>query len=192
MDGRARIDGVTGFLSSRGFELPLGDQQDEPGEDTAWAMANRKNELFLSTLERDGVLAFETTLSLIRELRALGRRTGVVTASRNADRILAAAGAEDLFEPRSTAPWPKPKASPESPTRRPSWRRPAGSARLRRGSVVVEDALAGVEAGQRGGFGLVVGVDRVGQADALGRAGADVVVTDLGELSLDEPLVRAS
>jgi alpha,alpha-trehalase len=189
VDGRARIDGVVDFLRSRGIELPLGNPGDGGSSDTAWGLANRKNELFLAAVERSGVRAFPATTALLRELRALGRPTGIVTASRNADRILATAGVDDLFDAQvdGTVSEAEGLAGKPDPATYLAAARRLGAAPG--GSVVIEDALAGVEAGRRGGFGLVVGVDRVGQGDALLRAGADVVVADLGELPLTQPLV---
>jgi beta-phosphoglucomutase family hydrolase len=192
VDGRARVDGVVVFLRSRGIELPLGDPADVQSADTAWGLANRKNALFLATIERSGVRAFPGTVALIRELRALDRRTAIVTASRNADRILAAAGVDDLFDAQVDGT----VAEIEGLAGKPDPATFLAAARHLDAdpvcSVVIEDAIAGVEAGRRGGFGLVVGVDRVGQAAALRAAGADVVVADLEELSLEQPLVRAS
>jgi len=190
VDGRARVDGVVGFLRSRGIELPLGGPADGPTEDTAWGLANRKNSLFLDRLERSGIRAFPGTVALLHELQARDRRTGVVTASRNADRILAAAGVGDLFDVQvdgTVAEAEGLAGKPDPATFLAAVRRlDADPTR----SVVIEDAIAGVEAGRRGGFGLVVGVDRVGQAAALLTAGADVVVADLAELSLEQRLVR--
>ena len=130
-------------------------------------------------------------MALLRELRALDRRTGIVTASRNADRILAAAGVDDLFDVQvdGTVAEAEGLAGKPDPATFLAAARYLDADPVR--SVVIEDAIAGVEAGRRGGFGLVVGVDRVGQAAALLAAGADVVVADLEELSLEQPLVRA-
>ena len=191
VDGRARVDGVVGFLRSRGIELPLGGPTDEPTANTAWGLANRKNGLFLDTLERSGVHAFPGSVALLRALRARDLRTGIVTASRNADRILSAAGVGDLFDVQvdGTVAEAEGLAGKPEPATFLAAARHLDAAPVR--SVVIEDALAGVEAGRRGGFGLVVGVDRVGQAAALLAAGADLVVADLDELSLDQPLVRA-
>lgn len=190
VDGRARIEGVTEFLGSRGITLPLGHEDDTPGEGSAWALANRKNELFVDSIERSGVEAFPSTLALIRELRALGRPTAVVTASRNADRILSAAGADGLFDAQVDGTVAEARhlaGKPDAAT----FLAAVGQLGAAPGdSVVIEDSLAGVEAGRRGRFGLVVGVDRMRQADALRRAGADVVVDDLAQLCLDQPLVR--
>ena len=101
VDGRARIDGVVGFLRSRDIEVPSGRPGDDaPASPTAWGLANRKNDLFIEAVERYGVRAFPGTVDLLQRLQATGRRVGIVTASRNAGRILAAAGVADLFDVR--------------------------------------------------------------------------------------------
>lgn len=188
VDGRARIDGVVAFLASRDIALPLGTSADAVEAGTAWALANRKNELFLAELDQAGVHVFPSSLTFLRALRAAGARTAVVTASRNAARVLQAGGIADCFDVRVDGVDAARLGLPGKPD-------PATfvEAAHRLGvdpadSVVFEDALAGVTAGRRGGFGLVVGVDRVGQKDALTGAGADVVVSDLGELRpVDRP-----
>jgi HAD superfamily hydrolase (TIGR01509 family) len=188
VDGRARIEGVTQLLRARGIELPLGDANDPPGDQSAWALANRKNELFVERVERSGVEVFPSTVALIRDLRALGRPTALVTASRNADRILAAAGADDLFDAQVDGTVAEARClagKPDAATFLEAVRLLGATPQE---SAVIEDSLAGVEAGRRGRFGLVVGVDRMHHADALRRAGADVVVDDLAQLSVDEPL----
>jgi beta-phosphoglucomutase family hydrolase len=182
VDGRNRYDGVASFLASRGITLPRGDADDPPGRDTVYGLGNRKDEYFLARLHDEGARAYETTVRLIRDLRAKGVRTAVVTASRNAAEVLAAAGVADLFDEKvdgvDAAELGLP-GKPDPATFLEAARRlgvePARAA-------VAEDALAGVEAGRRGGFGLVVGVDRSGLGSALADAGADVVVSDLGEL----------
>jgi beta-phosphoglucomutase family hydrolase len=186
VDGRARIDGVTAFLASRGIELPLGDPRDPPSRETAWGLANRKNELFLAAVADEGVRVFASSVELLRRLRARGIRTAVVTASRNAVQVLEAAGAGGLFDARVDGTDAEGLGLPGKPD-------PASflEAAHRLGvdparAAVIEDALAGVEAGRRGGFGLVVGVDRVGQGQALEEHGADIVVTDLADLVLDD------
>jgi alpha,alpha-trehalase len=180
VDGRSRIDGIEAFLASRGITLSRGTPDDEPGNETVWALANRKNEHFLRTLSAEGAIAFASTLDVARSLIAAGVRTAVVTASRNRAVVLEAAGADDLFDEHvdgvdaaemGLAGKPDPASFLEAARR-------LGVDPQR--AVVIEDALAGVEAGRRGGFGLVIGVDRSGghQAAFLA-AGADVVVADL-------------
>ena len=185
VDGRARDDGVAAFLASRGIDLPRGTPLDPPGAATVWGLANRKNQLFVEALERQGVRAFPATLSLLRRLRAAGIPTAVATASRNADAMLAAAGADGLTdvvvdgndaERRGLPGKPDPAMFVEAVSR-------LGVPPAR--AVIIEDAAAGVAAGRAGGFGLVVGVGRSGGATtALVAAGADVVVADLSEVVL--------
>jgi len=185
VDGKARFDGVAAFLASRGIELPYGDPDDPPERETVCGLGNRKNERFLEIVASDGVAPFESTLDLVRGLRAAGIRTAVVSASENAAAILDAAGAGDLFEARVDGLDARALGLPGKPdpalfleaARRIGVAPPA--------TAVVEDALAGVEAGRRGSFGLVVGVDRGGQADELTAHGADIVVPDLAFLDVD-------
>ena len=187
LDGRARIDGVEAFLASRGIALPRGTSDDPPDAATSWGLANRKNRYFLEALEPEGPRPFASSVALARDLRAAGIRVGVVTASRNRAEVLAAAGVADLFavhvDGRDAATLglagkPAPALFLEAARRLGVEPRRA---------VVVEDATAGVEAGRRGRFGLVVGVDRTNHADALMAAGADVVVSDLAEVDVAAP-----
>jgi len=184
VDGKNRYDGVRSFLGSRGISLPEGDPGDAPDQETVCGLGNRKDGYFLAHVREKGVRAYESTVGLIRELRQRGVRIAIVTASRNADEVLAAAGVGDLFDERvdgvvaadlGLAGKPDPATYNEAAAR-------LGVDRAR--AAVVEDAISGVESGKRGGFGLVVGVARSGQDEALRQAGADVVVSDLGELAL--------
>lgn len=182
VDGRVRQDGVTAFLGSRGITLAEGEVTDPPGRETVWGVANSKNEAFLTAVANEGVQPFASSVALIHELRGRGIATGVVSASRNASRVLEAAGIDGLFDARVDGDDADRLALPGKPD-------PATflEAARRLGvtpgrAVVVEDALVGVEAGRRGGFGLVIGVDRRSDPDALRVSGADVVVADLIEL----------
>lgn len=186
VDGKARADGVASFLASRGIEPPLGDPDDPPGAGTVWALGNAKNEAFAAAIRDRGVEPFATTLELARSLLRRGIRTAVVSASENCAAVLAAAGAADAFEVRvdgldaaalGLAGKPDPAIFLEAARRLDV---------APRDTAVVEDALAGVEAGRRGGFGLVVGVDRSGRPDALAQHGADVVVADLERFEVDD------
>jgi alpha,alpha-trehalase len=182
VDGKARADGVASVLGSRGVYLPRGSADDPPGKQTVWALANRKDEAFQQVLATDGAQAFPSTVALVRELQRHEIGTAIISASRNCQAILAAAGLGDLFPVRvdglETARLGLPGKPAPAVFLEAVRRLRADASR----SGVVEDALAGVQAGRDGGFGLVVGVDRVGQADALREHGADVVVTDLGEV----------
>ena len=182
VDGKPRYEGVRSFLESRGIRLPFGTPEDAPGTTTVCCLGNRKNGLFGERVRNGGVSVFEGSLAWIDQLRAQGFRLALVTSSRNASLVMAAAGIEDLFEvviDGTVAADLGLTGKPEPDTFLEAARRldtPAGR------SAVVEDAEAGVAAGRRGGFGLVIGVARVGNADALRAAGADVVVDDLRRL----------
>ncbi|MDX1620646.1 MAG: beta-phosphoglucomutase family hydrolase [Nitriliruptorales bacterium] len=184
VDGKPRYDGVRSFLESRGIELPEGDPSDPPGDETVQALGNRKNAGFREALERDGAEAFAGTVDLIHRLRDAGIATGVISASRNCKAVLDAAGVSDLFDTRVDGNDAEELGFPGKPD-------PAvfevAAERLEVAvdrAVVVEDALAGVEAGHRGSFALVIGVDRIGHAEDLLEHGADVVVSDLGEVTV--------
>jgi len=184
VDGKARIDGALSFLRSRGVDLPRGGSGDPPGWATVWGIANRKNERFLALLGERGGLPYPTTVALLEQLRARGMKTAIISASRNCERILRAAGIRELFDAKVDGVDAAELGLPGKPD-------PAVflEAARRLGveparAAVVEDAIAGVQAGRDGRFGIVIGVDRAGYADALRDAGADVVVKDLGEMEL--------
>jgi beta-phosphoglucomutase family hydrolase len=182
IDGMQRYDGVRSFLASRGIELPEG-SHDDPGElDTIGGLGNRKNELALALMHRRGVHAYEGSVRFVHAARAGGLRRAVVSASANCSEILHAAGIADLFEAQVDGV----VAAREHLRGKPAADTFLAAARIvgtpPREAAVFEDALAGVAAGRAGGFGFVVGVDRVGQADALRARGADVVVSDLADL----------
>ncbi|MDQ2826806.1 MAG: HAD-IA family hydrolase [Actinomycetota bacterium] len=184
VDGKNRYDGVRSFLESRGIQLPEGTPDDPPGDDTVCAMGNGKDAYFLQHVREEGVLPYESTVTLIRALRAVGKGIGLVSASRNAEEVLTAAGVIDLFDTRVDGVVTAELGLPGKPD--PAMfleaARRLGVAADR--AAVVEDALSGVAAGAAGKFALVVGVARTGQHDALHAAGADVVVSDLVELPL--------
>ncbi|QCQ93925.1 beta-phosphoglucomutase family hydrolase [Rhodococcus sp. SGAir0479] len=184
VDGRPRVDGVRSFLASRSIEIPHGQPADPPTAHTVCGLAARKDAMFLHELDEHGVDVFPGTVALIRALRTAQVAVALVTASRNAVRVLDAAGLTDLFDARvdgidvdrlALAGKPEPDTYLEA-ARRVGF--PASAC------VVLEDALAGVEAGRRGAFGVVVGVDRAHHGAALRDAGADVVVTDLSDLEV--------
>ncbi len=187
VDGLPRLDGVAGFLASRGIELPRGRNDDPPGDGTVLALGNRKNALFREVLASDGVEVFDTTVALIDRLRRDGTATALVSSSRNARAVLDGAGLTDRFDVIvdgndaarcALAGKPAPDLFLAAAAR-------LGVSAAR--AVVFEDALSGVAAGRAGGFGRVIGVDRVGQREALYRAGADTVVADLAELCVADP-----
>jgi beta-phosphoglucomutase family hydrolase len=192
VDGRPRFDGVANFLASRGIDLPFGDPSDPPDLETVCGLGNRKNDYFLERLRAGDARPFATTAALIRELRAGGVPTAVVSSSRNMRAVLAAAGLSDLFDVAVDGTDSARLGLPGKPD--PAlFLEAARRLGIEPGrAAVVEDALAGVEAGRRGGFGLVVGVDRGGQAAALAEHGADLVVADLGELDAARLLAGAA
>jgi alpha,alpha-trehalase len=185
VDGKPRYDGVASFLASRGITLPAGSPSDPPERETVAGLGNRKNGYFLAQVEQHGVRPFPTSVELVRALRSRGVRLAAVSASRNFAVVLRAGGLQGLFDAEVDGVDAARLGLPGKPD--PALFLEAAS---RLGvppdrAVVVEDALAGVEAGRRGGFGLVVGVNRGDQAEGLRARGADVVVDDLGELRLD-------
>jgi beta-phosphoglucomutase family hydrolase len=190
VDGRSREDGVRSFLASRGIDLPETARPGTGGESVE-TLAARKDSYFHEQLERDGVRVFESTVEWIRRLRTREIPVAVVSASRNCRAVLEASGLAGLFAVRVDGEEAARLGLPGKPD-------PALFLEAARrlgvpaaGAAVVEDALAGVEAGARGGFGLVIGVDRNGQAARLRAAGADLVIADLAELTETEPAAGA-
>ncbi|MDG9727460.1 beta-phosphoglucomutase family hydrolase [Streptomyces sp. DH41] len=182
VDGRPRADGVRSFLASRGVELPEGDPDDPPDARTVNGVGNRKNELLLKKIRTDGVEPYEGTLRYIDAVRAAGLATAIVSSSANTQDVLRSIDAERLFDVRIDGVVARQRKLPGKP--RPDTflaaARDLGVDPSR--AAVFEDALAGMDAGRSGHFGYVVGVDRVGQTDALYAHGADRVVEDLAEL----------
>jgi beta-phosphoglucomutase family hydrolase len=182
VDGKPRYDGVRSFLASRGIVLPEGDPSDPPNAETIAGLGNRKNELVLALIHRDGVEAYDGSVRYVHAVREAGLHRAVVSSSANCREVLAAAGIEDLFEVRidglvAEREHLKGKPAPDT------FLAGAHALGVRPSQAAVfEDALAGVAAGRAGRFGFVVGVDRVGQAEALREHGADLVVSDLAEL----------
>ena len=186
VDGKPRADGTRSFLQSRGIELPEGSPDDPPDAETVEGLSNRKNEILLRRIDEDGVEAYPGSVRYVRAVRDAGLRRAVVTSSANCRDVLASAGLEDLFETHIDGltverEHLRGKPAPDS------YLAGARALGLEPGAAAVfEDALAGVAAGRAGRFGCVIGVDRLGQADALREHGADVVVDDLAEL-LEHP-----
>jgi alpha,alpha-trehalase len=182
VDGKPRYEGVKSFLEFRGIDLPYGDRGDAPGKETVCGLGNSKNRLFSEQLEKRGVETYGSTIDLIRRLRIKGIRTAVISSSKNCSAILKVAGIADLFDTKvdgvdSDRLGLKGKPAPDIFLEAAAQ---LGVDPVR--AVVVEDAIAGVQAGRRGGFGCVVGVDRTTQGIDLKRNGADLVVKDLSEI----------
>jgi beta-phosphoglucomutase family hydrolase len=181
VDGKPRYDGVRSFLESRGVELPWGSPDDPPGDDTICAMGNRKNETFNAVLERDGIAPYPGSMRVIDALDAAGVPSAIVSSSRNARAVLAAAGITERFTSivDGTTAADEHLAGKPDPAMFLAAATHVGLPADR--CVVVEDATSGVAAGAAGGFALVVGIDRGGNRSALLDHGADLVVDDLDE-----------
>ena len=182
VDGKARADGTRSFLQSRGISLPEGSPDDPPELETVHGLGNRKNIIVQRRIREDGVEVYQGSVAYVREARRVGMRTAVVSSSANTHDVLVATGIVDLFDARSTASSPSASTWPASPPRTRSWPAPrrSGSARPRPSSS--RTPSPGSRPAAPAAFGFVVGVDRVGQADALREHGADIVVADLAEL----------
>jgi alpha,alpha-trehalose phosphorylase len=184
VDGKPRHEGVRSFLAARGIDLAEGDPTDGVGAETVHGLGWRKDALFIERMRRDGVEVFASTIRLIRALREQGVKTAVVTSSRNGREVLRATDIENLFDMRLDGIDAEVLKLEGKPNPAP-FLKCAELLEVSPGrAVVIEDAVSGVEAGMRGGFGLVVGVDRGGNREALRAHGADLVVTDLGELDI--------
>ncbi len=182
VDGKPRYEGVASFLASRDISIPDGDEDDPPSAETIHGLGNRKNEIVLRLIHEHDVEPYEGSVRYVRAAIDAGLHRAVVSSSTNARDVLRAAGIEDLFEIRidgvlAEREHLRGKPAPDTfLAAAKAFDVPPAAA------AVFEDALAGVEAGRAGGFGAVVGVDRVGQAEQLREHGASIVVTDLGEL----------
>jgi len=184
VDGKPRRDGLRSVLAARGISVPEGTPGDGPDAETVYGLAARKNSYVRARLARFGVDVFPDALFFIHAVRARRCKTAVVTASENSIHVLAAAGMLELFDERVDGTdiardhlrgKPAPDSFLEAARR-------LGSHRHR--CIVFEDAIAGVQAGRAGDFGLVVGVDRVGDPDALRQNGADLVISSFDEIEL--------
>ncbi|MEU4229940.1 HAD family hydrolase [Nonomuraea sp. NPDC026600] len=184
VDGRPRLDGVRMFLASRGITLPEGAPDDEAGAPTVHGLGLAKDRLFMSQVDKYGVAAFPSTVALLHELRRRGARTAAVSASLHARKLVGSAGVLHLFDllvDGNDAALMNLPGKPDPALFLEAVRRlalPAAKAAL------VEAALPGIEAGRKGGFGLVVAVDRHGEIAELSSQDADVVVKDLVELAV--------
>jgi beta-phosphoglucomutase family hydrolase len=182
VDGKSRHDGVRDFLKSRGLTLPLGSLEDGSDKETIYGLGNKKDQYFEASLRDTGVVAYPGTVRYLRSARAAGLKTAVVSSSHHCREIIEAAGLTPLFETRIDGHEIDRLHLPGKPAPDTYLEAARRLAVVPAKSIVIEDAQAGVQAGKAGGFGLVVGVNRGDQAEALRRHGADLVVTDLAEL----------
>jgi beta-phosphoglucomutase family hydrolase len=182
VDGKPRLDGTRGFLTSRGITLPDGDPGDGPDAETVNGLATKKNDLVNEKIRTVGVDVYPGSVRYLHAVRDAGLATAVVSSSANAELVLQVAGLSDLIDHRVDGVVAKQRKLPGKPAPDTFLAAAADLDVPKEHAVVFEDALAGVESGRAGGFGFVVGVDRLGQADALREHGADVVVADLADL----------
>ncbi|VAW49369.1 Trehalose 6-phosphate phosphorylase [hydrothermal vent metagenome] len=186
VDGKPRYKGVQDFLESRNIHIPFGDPTDSVEQETVCGLGNRKNIKFREVLERDGVEEYASTVTLIKALKANDIHVGVASSSKNCQFVLQSAGLEELFETRVDGVVSVKlglKGKPEGDI----FVRAAENMGVNPGrSVVVEDAVSGVQAGQNGGFGLVIGVARENNEEELKSNGADVVITDFENILTEQ------
>ncbi len=185
VDGKPRYKGVLSFLESRGIEIPFGDPSDPDDRETVCGLGNKKNTMFNLVLEDKGVETYESTVSLLHELKKEGIRIGVASSSKNCKSVLERAGLIDLFETRVDGVVSAElglNGKPEADIFTTACDNLGVSYNK---SVVVEDAVSGVQAGQNGNFGLVIGVAREDNTNDLLANGADIVVEDLEEISIE-------
>jgi beta-phosphoglucomutase family hydrolase len=188
VDGKPRYDGVQSFLESRGIHLPRGTPADDPGMETICGLGNRKNDLFNRKVRELGVEVDQDAIRFVRELRGRGVRIGLASSSKNAVPILERVSLLPLFQTVvdgvvSERLGLRGKPQPDIFLKCLDELIPGGSAQR---AMVVEDAISGVEAGRSGGFGLVLGVDRNAQSNALREHGADKVIRSFREISAEE------
>ncbi len=185
VDGKPRYKGVASFLESRGIDLHYGDPSDPPDQETVCGLGNRKNQLFNEMIAQGNVEVFSTTVDFIKELQEKGIKVGVASSSKNAKAVLDAGGLTDLFETRVDGVVSAElnlKGKPEADIFTTACDN-LGVHYDR--AVIVEDAVSGVQAGLNGNFGLVLGVARENNELELKLNGADIVVSDMGEISVD-------
>lgn len=182
VDGKPRYEGVASFLESRDLHLPTGDPGDPADAVTVCGLGNRKNDAFGQVLRDEGVTAYPGSLALLEALKERGMPMAVVSSSRNAPDVLAAAGVTDYFATVMHGGVADERGLPGKPAPDTFLAAAADLGVPPDRAVVLEDAISGVLAGAAGHFALVIGVDRGVGADALTQAGADLVVSDLAEL----------
>jgi beta-phosphoglucomutase family hydrolase len=186
VDGKPRYKGVASFLESRGIDIPFGDPSDSADKETVCGLGNKKNIMFNAVLDEEGVEVYPSTVSLIHELKERGIRIGVASSSKNCKPVLERAGLLDLFETRIDGVVSAEiglKGKPEADIFTTACDRLGVDYDK---SVVVEDAVSGVQAGRNGNFGFVIGVAREDNIEELRANGADIVVEDLEEISIEQ------
>ena len=191
IDGKPRYMGVKDFLSSRSIELPFGNREDKADMETVCGLGNMKNHIFLETVEKEGVKVLEENIRKAKEWKKAGIRTAIVSSSKNCRMILQAVNLEDLFETRidglvSAEKNYKGKPAPDI------FVKAAENLGIDPSeSLIVEDALAGVEAGRNGHFGLVIGIAKEEHEEEMKKHGADIVVENLAHLPVNIAPLKA-
>lgn len=186
VDGKPRYKGVQSFLESRGIALEFGEDTDGPEANTCCGLGNRKDKFFNDILDRDGVECYQSTVDFIKQIKDLGVKVGVASSSKNCEKILKACNLLDLFETRVDGVVSKElglKGKPEADIFT------VATANLGchvDDTIVVEDAVSGVQAGRNGSFGLTLGLAREDNVAELKANGADIVVEDMSEITLDQ------
>jgi beta-phosphoglucomutase family hydrolase len=182
VDGKPREDGVRDFLASRGITLPEGSPDDPASDETVYGLGNRKNAILLDLIRAGGLAPYPGSVRYLEAARAAGLRCAVVSSSANAGEVLEATGLARYLDARVDGVTIREQLLPGKPAPDTFLAAAKLLGVTPPQAAVFEDALAGVQAGRAGGFGFVVGVDRVGHADALRAHGAHIVVRDLAEL----------
>jgi len=185
VDGKPRHRGIESFLESRGISLSWGKEDDGPDQDTIYGLGNRKNRYFNQLIDEEGVEVYPSAVQLLKELRSTGFKTGIVSSSKNCTAVLKAAGIFHLFDHKTDgldAQELDLKGKPQPDIFLYSAEKLGVNTQR---TVILEDAISGVQAGKTGGFGLVIGVDRTGLGEDLKKNGAHVVVTDLSVIKVD-------
>jgi beta-phosphoglucomutase family hydrolase len=182
VDGKPRYDGVESFLGSRGIMLPRGNPDDGPDRETTYGLGNRKDRYFAAWLENNRVRAFPGTLAFIAALKRAGIKVAVFSSSHHAGAVLRSAGVLDLFDAKVDGEDLEKYGLPGKPDPAMLLKAAARLGVAPERAAVVEDAIAGVEAGVRGGFAFVIGIDRGRNRDGLQHAGASLVLRDLAEI----------
>lgn len=182
LDGRLRYEGARSFLESRGIKLPPGSPGSPSSEESVCGLANRKNDLIVREFAANGVQVFDDSIRVLKRVRQKGLKTAVVTASHNCEAVLRAAGISDQFDVHIDGNIADRLGLPGKPAPDTYLKAAAEMGVTATRAVVIEDAISGVQAGRAGGFGLVIGADRTGDAVALRENGADFVLKDLSDL----------
>lgn len=200
VDGKPRHDGIRSFLKARSIVVPEGEPGDPPTASTIYGLGARKNGLFREALAHQGVMTFPAAVDFLRRAHAAGFKTALVSSSRNSRVITEKAGIASLFDAWVDGEAAEVRRLQGKPAPDMFQAAAADLGVMPARALVIEDAIAGIEAGRRGGFGVVIGVDRTHHPGALAAAGADLVVSDLGDLALadtsradrypDEPALR--